>query len=97
VGNGIIFVRCEGENIAKRHPVVYIDTTTHRILGRNNQQKFGFIIEIVRTLVYGSFGYVVGCLRKLGNTMRKRRGYYWLFFFCSSSSSSADTTVAGEP
>jgi len=83
VGNEIIFVRCKGENIAKSHPVDCVDTTTHIICERNNQEKFGGIIEMVRTLVYGSFSYVFVCLRNLGNTMRKRRGYYWLFFFSS--------------
>jgi len=71
-----MFARCEGENIAKSHPVDCIDTTTNIILERNNQEKFGDIIEMVRTLVYGSFSYVFVCLRNLGNTMRKRRGYY---------------------
>jgi len=70
-----MFARCEGENIAKSHPVDCIDTTMHIICERNNQEKFGGIIEKVRTLVYGSFSFVFGWLRNLGNTMRKRRGY----------------------
>ena len=79
--NEIIFVRSEGENIAKSHPVDYIDPTTNIILERNNQGKFVGIVEKVRTLVHGSFSYVLGWLHNLGSTMRRRRGYYWLLFF----------------
>ena len=45
--------------LQKCYPTGGIETTTtHVILGRNIQEKFGDIIEMVRTLVYGSFSYL---------------------------------------
>jgi hypothetical protein len=55
VGNEIVIVRCEGENIAKCHPAEGVETTTDIILVGRFQGRYGGIIETVRTLVYGSF------------------------------------------
>jgi hypothetical protein len=50
-------VRCEGDNIEKRHPADCVVTTHIILLGRIQGRSVGSI-EMVRTLVYGSFSYI---------------------------------------